>query len=159
MRSPTQIAALVAALLLVLLAASSAHAARFSAAAEARLLAAVNGVRRAHHLRPLRFDRRLRRAARSHSIDMVRRQYFAHGPFAFRLRRCGVGDRTIGENLAWGTGWRASAPSIVSEWLASPPHRALLLRPGFRRVGVGAADGPFAGLGAARVVTADFAGR
>ena len=159
MRSPTQVVALVAALLLALLAASSAHAARFSAAAEARLLAAMNGVRGSHGLRPLRFDGRLRRAARSHSVDMVRRDYFAHGAFAIRLRRCGVRDGTIGENLAWGSGWRASAPAIVSEWLASPPHRAVLLRPGFRRVGVGAIVGPFAGLGAARVVTADFAGR
>jgi uncharacterized protein YkwD len=159
MRSPTQVVALVAALLLALLAASSAHAARISAAAEARLLAAMNGVRGAQGLRPLRFDGRLRRAARLHSIDMVRRHYFAHGAFALRLRLCGVHDSTIGENLAWGTGWRASASSIVSEWLASPPHRAVLLRPDFRRVGVGAADGPFAGLGGARVVTADFAGR
>jgi uncharacterized protein YkwD len=159
MRSPTQVAALVAAFLLALLAVSSAHAARVSAAAEERLLAAMNGVRASYGLRPLRFDGRLRRAARSHSFDMVRRQYFAHGAFALRLGGFGVHDRTIGENLAWGTGWRAAATTIVSEWLASPPHRAVLLHAGFRRVGVGAADGPFAGLVAARVVTADFAGR
>ena len=158
MRSPTQVAVLVAALLLALVAVSAAHAASFSAASEARLRAAINGVRAAHGLRPLRFDRALRRAARAHSIDMVRRGYFAHGPFALRLRHFGVRDGEIGENLAWGTGWRAAAPSIVSEWLASPPHRKVLLHASFRRVGVGTAVGPFAGLGGARVVTADFAG-
>jgi uncharacterized protein YkwD len=159
MRSPTQVAAVAAAFLLALLAVSSAHAARVSAAAEARLLGAMNGVRASYGLRPLRFDGRLRRAARLHSIDMVRRNYFAHGAFAPRLRRLGVRDGVIGENLAWGVGWRASAPSMVSEWLASPPHRAVLLRPGFRRVGVGTAVGRFGGLLSARVVTADFAGR
>jgi uncharacterized protein YkwD len=158
MRSPAQVAAAVAALLLALLAVSSAHATRFSAAAEARLLAAMNGVRGSYGLRPLHLDERLRLAARSHSLDMLRRSYFAHGAFAVRLRRLGVHDRAVGENLAWGSGLRGSAPSIVSEWLTSPPHRAVLLRPGFRCVGVGAAVGPFAGLGSVRVVTADFAG-
>ena len=43
--------------------------------------------------------------------------------------------------------------------LASPAHRAVLLRPGFRRVGVGAYQGNFAGRHDALVVTADFAGR
>ena len=158
MRSPTQVVALVAAVVLALLAVSSAHGAGFSAGSDARLLAAINGVRAAHGLRPLHLDGRLRRAARSHSIDMVRRDYFAHGAFALRLWRFGVRGPQIGENLAWGTGPRGSAPAIVSEWLASPPHRRVLLRPGFRRVGVGSAVGPFAGRGSARVVTADFAG-
>jgi uncharacterized protein YkwD len=158
MRSPTQVAAVVAAFLVALFAVSSAQAARFSAAAEERLLGAMNGVRASYGLRPLTFDGTLREIARSHSADMIRRRYFAHGSFVLRLRRLGVHDRTIGENLAWGAGWRASTRSMVSEWLASPPHRAVLLRPGFRRVGVGAAVGPFAGLGSARVVTADFAG-
>ena len=158
MRSPTQVVALVAALLLAFLAVSSAHAARVSAAAELRLLRAMNGVRASYGLKALRLDGRLRTTARLHSLDMLQHGYFAHGAFALRLRGCGVRDRTIGENLAWGAGWRASAPAIVSEWLGSPPHRRVLLRPGFRRVGVGDASGPFAGLGSARVVTADFAG-
>jgi hypothetical protein len=34
-----------------------------------------------------------------------------------------------------------------------------LLRPGFRRVGIGISLGTFAGHGGATVVTADFAGR
>jgi uncharacterized protein YkwD len=44
-------------------------------------------------------------------------------------------------------------------WLASPPHRANLLRPGFRTVGVGVARGTFQGYAGALLVTTDFAGR
>jgi uncharacterized protein YkwD len=42
--------------------------------------------------------------------------------------------------------------------LSSPGHRANLLRPGFRYVGVGTATGRFAGVSGATIVTADFAG-
>jgi uncharacterized protein YkwD len=41
-------------------------------------------------------------------------------------------------------------------WLASPGHRANLLRPGFRRLGLGIATGSFPGQAGATVVTADF---
>src|SRR5437762_3575611 len=63
---------------------------------------------------------------------------------------------TFGEDLAWGP---ASASWVVGAWLASPEHRAILLRPGFRRVGIGAFQGTFSGRAGALVVTADFAGR
>jgi uncharacterized protein YkwD len=62
----------------------------------------------------------------------------------------------FGENLAWGP---ISASWVVSQWLASPEHRAILLRPGFRRIGIGAYEGSFAGQSGKLVVTADFAGR
>jgi len=44
-------------------------------------------------------------------------------------------------------------------WMASPEHRANLLRPGYRTVGVGATRGTFQGYAHALVVTTDFAGR
>ena len=50
----------------------------------------------------------------------------------------------------------ASSSSLA---MKSPPHRRNLLRPGFRRVGVGAMMATFSGASGARVVTADFAGR
>jgi uncharacterized protein YkwD len=123
------------------------------------LLAAMNEVRAAHGLTPLRLDGRLQRAARAHSTDMVRRNYFAHGRFVSRLARFGVRGPRVGENLAWGVGAGADSRLIVQRWLASPRHRANLLRPGFRRVGLGLRAGPFAGYGNALVITADFAGR
>lgn len=118
----------------------------------------MNRVRVAHGLRPLSYVGKLRAAARTHSADMMRRGYFAHGSFGRRLNGFGVHARVVGENLAWGTGVYGTPPTIVQEWLASPEHRANLLRPGFRWIGVGSAVGRFVGRSGATVVTADFAG-
>jgi uncharacterized protein YkwD len=128
-------------------------------AAELAMLQAMNGARQAHGLAPLRIDSRLQRAARAHSRAMLRTDSFSHGAFAARIRRAGVRARRVGENLAWGVGALAQAQSIVSLWLASPEHRANLLRPGYRTVGVGIRVGSFEGHAGASVITTDFAGR
>jgi uncharacterized protein YkwD len=47
---------------------------------------------------------------------------------------------------------------VLRAWLASPEHRANLLRPGFTRIGIGDLVGGFGGRDSAHVVTADFAG-
>lgn len=125
---------------------------------EAALLSVVNGARATHDMRPLAVDSRLVRAARGHSATMLRRNVFTHGNFAERVRRSGARGPHFGENIAWGTGRHAAARAIVRAWLASPSHRANLLRPGFRRIGIGALTGSFAGH-RATVVTANFAGR
>ncbi len=143
---------------LALLVAAPAVAAPMSPG-ERGVLAEMNRVRAAHGLAALRHDAALHRAARSHSRSMVARNLFSHGNFAARMRSFGVRGPRLGENLGWGTGGAASPRAIVQAWLASPAHRANLLRPGFRRVGVGAIIGTFAGASGARVVTADFAGR
>jgi uncharacterized protein YkwD len=88
---------------------------------------------------------------------MLQRQYFEHGSVVGRALAQGASGPVFGENLAWATG--LTPQWVVDRWLASPPHRAVLLRPGFRRVGIGIAFGTFAGHGGAGVVTADFAGR
>jgi uncharacterized protein YkwD len=90
---------------------------------------------------------------------MLRTDTFFHGAFAARIRRVGVRAPLIGENLAWGVGRLSRARSIVRMWLASPGHRANLLDPGFRLVGVGAVRGNFGGHPDALMVTTDFAGR
>jgi uncharacterized protein YkwD len=131
--------------------------ARTLSSSEASLLQTMNAVRTSHHLAPLRLDVRLLRAARGHSADMMQRQYFAHGSVADRVLAQGARGPLFGEDLAWGTG--VGARWAVDQWLASPHHRAVLLRPGFRRVGMGIAFGTFAGHGGAVVFTADFAGR
>lgn len=130
-----------------------------TAAASPPLLAAMNEVRAAHGVPALRLDARLQRAARAHSADMVRRNYFAHGPFVSRLARFGVRGTRVGENLAWGVGAGADPRRVVAQWLASPSHRANVLHRGFRRVGIGLRSGRFAGYDGAVVMTADFAGR
>jgi uncharacterized protein YkwD len=121
-------------------------------AAELAILRAVNGVRARNGRRPLGLGPALHRAARSHSVDMARRGYFDHGPFVQRLRRFGVRARAIGENIAYATEPGFSAAVVLQMWMTSPSHRAVVLDPSFRRIGVGVAGG------LTRLVTADFAG-
>jgi uncharacterized protein YkwD len=129
-----------------------------AASSAASLLREVNAARAAHGLLPVRTDPTLVRAARSHSREMLVGNSFSHGDFHGRMVAFDVHGAVAGENLAWGTGSYAEAKTIVAEWLASPDHRANLLRPGFRRIGIGLVRGDFLGSGGATVVTADFAG-
>jgi uncharacterized protein YkwD len=148
-------AALLAALLAVPLASAPTAGAASIAQAEQSLLDAINRAREIHHLRPLRRDGRLDDAARDHSDDMARHGYFAHTSLLSLVRLPG---RVIGENLAWSRR-RIRARLIVAEWLSSPPHRANLLRAGFRRVGVGVAVGRVEGAPKTRVITVEFSGK
>ena len=125
---------------------------------ERSLLAEMNRVRAQHGLGRLRVDAHLERAARAHSRSMLATGVFQHGAFGSRMLQFDVTGRLAGENLAWGTGARGTADGIVAAWLASPEHRANLLRPSFTRVGIGDLVGAFQGAGDASVVTADFAG-
>jgi uncharacterized protein YkwD len=162
MQIPEQIGlrfCVVLALLAALALAPAGQTATTQTRVELSLVEAVNDVRDAHNLRPLRIDPALVRAARGYSATMLRRNVFEHGSFADRILRHGARGPALGENLAWGVGRRASARSIVGAWLNSPGHRENLLRPGWNRIGVGAVKGRFLGVRSATVVTADFAGR
>ena len=119
---------------------------------EHAIVRAMNVVRARHGAPPLRVGRALTRAARAHSADMARRNYFDHGQFVQRLRSFGVRAPYVGENLAYSTGPMA-AMAIVQMWVASPPHRRNLLDRKFRRIGVGVAGS------ITKMITADFAGR
>jgi uncharacterized protein YkwD len=130
-----------------------ASAARPAPHAAARSLACLlNAERGRHGLAAVHGDRRLRRAAQRHANDMLRRGYFSHyspegsTPEA-RIRRAGYlrGARTwaFGEALAQG---RLSPRGILRLLLNSPPHRAILLDPGFRDLGLGVAGGGRRGL-------------
>lgn len=154
-RRNSVLAGLAAAALLALPAVAGAST---QTSSESSLLQAINRVRVAYHLRALRYDATLARAARAHSAEMLRAGTFAHGAFTSRMIHFGVHGPFAGENLAWGTGSYGSADGIVKAWLASPEHRANLLRPGFRRIGLGELTGNFLGAHGANVVTADFAG-
>jgi uncharacterized protein YkwD len=151
----TRLTALVAALLVLVLLPTTAAAGLTSA--EARLLRDLNRVRAAHALPPLRYDPRLQRAARAHSREMLATGAFQHGAFGTRMVRFDVRGTITGENLAWGNGRFGTASAIVGAWLASPEHRANLLRPEFSRIGIGDLVGAFLGYNGAHVVTADFA--
>jgi uncharacterized protein YkwD len=116
----------------------------------------INHQRRARGLRRLRLNRRLSRAARWHSHDMVKRRYFDHvsrsgKDVVDRLYRSGyLGGRsswTVGENLAWGTNVRGTPRQIVRAWMRSPGHRQNILNPRFREIGIGVRKGSPVGSG------------
>jgi uncharacterized protein YkwD len=119
---------------------------------ELAILRTVNNIRGAHGRRRLSLGPALHRAARAHSVDMVRRGYFDHGAWFQRLRRFGVRGRALGENIAYATEPGFNAGVVVQMWMTSPPHRSVLLDSSFSRIGVGVAGG------LTRRVTADFAG-
>jgi uncharacterized protein YkwD len=117
--------------------------------ATSEVICLINAERADRGLRTLRPDAALRRAAVRHSADMVRRTYFSHvtpggADFGDRIRDVGYGKGEswrAGEALGWGTGTRATPAALIDEWLSSPPHRHILLDPGFRELGVGIAAG------------------
>jgi uncharacterized protein YkwD len=121
------------------------------------LIAALNAERALQLLPKLRFDYRLARAARAHSLDMLRHDYFAHGNFSGRMALFHVRGAMFAENLAWGTGVM-SAGSVLAHWISSPMHRAILLDPHLHRIGVATPIGAFDGYSRTTMVTADFAG-
>lgn len=121
----------------------------------------VNKARTSAGLRGFSWNRALGRAATRHARDMSRRRFFAHqrrgGPsLARRARAAGFRGRNVGEAIAYGCGALGTPASIVRSWLASPPHRAILLS-GRRRVGIGVSGRspvPCGGRGAAYVLDA-----
>jgi len=108
--------------------------------AENRMLVLVNKVRQQNGLHTLQMDPILQEAARQHSLDMYHRHYFSHltpepdakSPFD-RMRGLQARFVTAGENIAL-------APDVDQAYqslLASPDHRANLLNPDFKCVGMG----------------------
>jgi uncharacterized protein YkwD len=92
----------------------------------------VNSYRKANGLKPLRQHAGLTALARAHAADMARRNTMDHaGFFEVRARR-----GAAGENVAFGC---ADSTCALQQWINSPPHRANLLRPDFRRYGLGSA--------------------
>jgi uncharacterized protein YkwD len=137
---------------------ADAATARTAGENEARLLDEINRVRSAHRLPAMRADRRLALAARWHSAYMLRTNYFGHHAFTWRIKRARARGPIFSENIAMAPGTTTDARLVVQMWMTSPPHRANLLRRGFRRIGLAAPVGPFQGT-AASLVTAEFAGR
>jgi uncharacterized protein YkwD len=144
---------------------------RFQAADrfEMKLLEQMNDLRERRGLAPLRRSQPLSSAAHRHSTDMARNGFCGHdssngASFSSRLsryygRRAGWRRWTVAENVLCHPR-RLTAAAALGAWLTSPGHRANLLSPQWRDVGLGAVNvGPsvreVAG-GDAMVVTADF---
>ena len=136
---------------------------------EYTILCLVNRERTARGLSRLRSNDRLDRAARGHSRNMVRRNFFSHdapgGASVLDrvLRRGYRGPRgtLVGENIAWGSGSYATPAEILDGWMNSPGHRANILHPRFEEIGVGVAHGAPRAVGGAPAATytTDFGAR
>jgi uncharacterized protein YkwD len=133
-----------------------------------RIVADINAARATHGLASVRVSHALGMAAGAHSREMVRDGYFSHdsasGASAWtRVARyyssSGFRRWQVGETILWYSPG-VDAAQTVRDWLASPRHRAILLAPAFREIGVSAvhaagASGAFHG-DEITVVTADF---
>lgn len=110
------------------------------------VLCLLNAQRRKRGLKPLRENSKLRRAAKGHSRNMVQNSFFDHvspsgSTMTDRVKSAGYirpgKGYTLGENIAWGTGTKGTARSIVHNWMRSPGHRANILHREFREIGIG----------------------
>ncbi|HEX2497513.1 MAG TPA: CAP domain-containing protein [Actinomycetes bacterium] len=107
-------------------------------AIEASVVKLTNSARAKAGCSALRTDRRLRTAARSHSTDMAKRDYFSHEtpegvtPWQ-RAEDAGYANPSA-ENIAHGY---PTAKTVVDAWMASAGHRANILNCESKAVGVG----------------------
>jgi uncharacterized protein YkwD len=135
---------------------------------ERGVLADINAFRTQNHLVPLRLSASLTTAAREHSQQMAADGYFAHesadgSAFWKRIEHRYASSPwhywSVGENLLWSSP-DVDAQGALQDWLNSPEHRANLLSPNWREIGVAAvhvtaAPGMYNGLDVT-IVTTDF---
>lgn len=112
------------------------------------ILTEVNRVRRSHGLRALKAAPDLVRAGNGHARFLAASGMFTHDwqpgtPFGRWILRFYPATNTrmwsAGENLLW---WPETVTprAAVQRWLASPPHRKVMLAPRWRQLGVGVVD-------------------
>jgi uncharacterized protein YkwD len=124
----------------------------------AALLCVIDAARTARGLPAVRQSDQLAQAAQGHAGDMVVRRFFAHvtpggSTLGDRVRATGYmsgrRDWELGEAIAWAQEPLDTAVSLMGAWLASPPHRAIILDRRFTEVGIGVAPGLTDGSGLA----------
>ncbi|MFL5953534.1 MAG: CAP domain-containing protein [Gaiellaceae bacterium] len=135
---------------------------------ESGVLQQLNKIRAQHGLIPLKLNARLTAAATQHSREMGADGYFEHNSVdgtAFWKRighwyaSSGFGYWSVGENLLWSSP-EVEAAGALQLWMNSPEHRANILTPRWREIGVSAvhlqaAPGTYRGL-EVTIVTTDF---
>jgi uncharacterized protein YkwD len=108
-----------------------------------RVVAWVNAHRAEAGLRPVRISVAVHRAAEYHARDQAAMSAMTHtgsdgSDAGQRISRQGYTWSTWGENVAYGY---PTARSVVRAWMNSPGHRANILNPSFRHIGVGVQRG------------------
>lgn len=111
---------------------------------EQRILAWTNEARKKHGLERLRANARLYEATRRHAANCARHHRFAHvlegQTLADRLKLVHYDCSTGGENGAMQRSH--SHRDIFTGWRKSPGHRANLLNPAFKEIGIGIGFNP-----------------
>jgi uncharacterized protein YkwD len=92
----------------------------------------VNASRRNNGVHPLKMNWRLSESALSHSRRMMRRHSVYHTTDLYSLVRR-YSPHTWGENV----GMAGTLKRMERLFMGSPPHRANILNPAFKRIGVG----------------------
>lgn len=115
---------------------------RIDADAETQMLALLNRSRAENGLEPVEVDPTIREVARGYATTMFQQGFFAHvdqnGATPFdRMRAGGAAFRAAGENLALAPTVQIAHDGLMN----SPGHRANILNPRYRRIGIGIADG------------------
>ena len=111
----------------------------------------------------------LTKAARSHSQQMLDKDFFSHDSHngetsGERLKRFGYTSKgysyyKIGENIAWGSGSLGSPQKIFESWMNSDGHRRNILDKDFHQVGIGARTGTYERHPDTTMYTVDFGTR
>ena len=128
---------------------------------ERKIVKLINSYRARNGRARLRAGGRLNRVADRHSRAMLAHDFLSHSSrngtaAATRVRRSSRA-RSVGENIAFiGAGQGRVARRVVTMWINSPGHRAVLLDPSYRRIGVGRRAGMLGG-SRGSAFTADFA--
>jgi uncharacterized protein YkwD len=113
-------------------------------------LCLLNHERKSHGLRRLRSSGKLRSAATAYSWAMVRNDFFDHvspggstllGRVRSTAYTAGARGWALGENIAWGAGYRATPKAIVVAWMHSSGHRHNILTGRFEEIGIGIVAG------------------
>lgn len=108
---------------------------------EAEMFRLVNEERKKRGIKELVWRPEAVAVARAHAEDMWKRQYFGHispdgKDVGDRLEEAGVEYRFAGENLALAPTLQTAHNGLMN----SEGHRANILEPGFRRIGIGVVD-------------------
>ncbi len=127
---------------------------------EKTMLCMIDHARRTAGLPPLTADARLMDSADRKARDVLSCQQFTHTPcgraWTVHIDAVGYPWRTLGENIAWGTGPNGTVRKILNGWLQSPGHRGNLLSRDFADHGIALVVGTFQGWAGARIWVDQF---
>jgi uncharacterized protein YkwD len=114
------------------------------------ILCLVNAERADNGLPALNHASQLDQSATGMCQRMITEHFFSHETpdgktVVDRVEPTGYipnsGDWVVGENLAWGSGALSTPQSIVNGWMNSPGHRANILAPDYKDIGMAACNG------------------